>query len=128
MQTDSMVNYLPILMMFLLALVVASVLVTVSRLLGQRISTRAKLMPYECGKDPKGAANERFSVKFYMVALMFILFDIEAIFFVPWAVVFKDLGKATSKSFVFLEMMVFMAFLLAGYVYVWKKGVLDWNK
>jgi NADH-quinone oxidoreductase subunit A len=124
----SMVNYFPILMMFILALVVASVLVTASRLLGQRISTRAKLMPYECGKDPQGAANDRFSVKFYMVALLFILFDIEAIFFVPWAVVFRDLGKATSKAFVFWEMMVFIAFLLAGYIYVWKKGILDWNK
>lgn len=128
MQSTSMANYIPILLMFGLAAIVASTLIVVSRLLGQRVSTREKLMPYECGKDPVGSARERFSVKFYMVALMFILFDIEAIFFIPWAVVFKRLAVDISKAFVFFEMMIFIAVLLVGYIYVWKKGVLDWRK
>jgi NADH-quinone oxidoreductase subunit A len=129
MQDSSpMIHYFPILLMFGLSLVVALTIVTASRLLGQRISTREKLMPYECGKDPVGSAHERFSVKFYMVALLFILFDIEAIFFVPWAVVFKTLATTISKTFVFVEMLIFIVILLVGYVYVWKKGILDWKK
>jgi NADH-quinone oxidoreductase subunit A len=136
-----MINYLPILMMLGLSIVVAGTLVGVSQLLGQYIPTREKLMPYECGKDPVGSAHERFSVKFYMIALLFILFDIEAIFFVPWAVIFRQLsadltaGKLynlaandLSKMFVFWEMLVFIAILLVGYIYVWKKGILDWRK
>jgi NADH-quinone oxidoreductase subunit A len=124
-----------------LSIVVAGTLVGVSQLLGQYIPTREKLMPYECGKDPVGSAHERFSVKFYMIALLFILFDIEAIFFVPWAVIFRQLaadltaGKIynlaandLSKMFVFWEMLVFIAILLVGYIYVWKKGILDWRK
>jgi NADH-quinone oxidoreductase subunit A len=78
--------------------------------------------------DPVGSAHQRFSVKFYLVAMLFILFDIEAIFLVPWAVVFKSLSQITSKPFVFVEMMLFLAVLLVGYVYVWKKGLFEWNK
>jgi NADH-quinone oxidoreductase subunit A len=128
MQSGQMIDYIPILMMFALAVVVAISLVLLSRFVGQQVPTREKLMPYECGKDPVGSAHERFSVKFYMVALLFILFDIEAIFFVPWAVVFRTLAVDISKSFVFLEMMLFIAILLVGYIYVWKKGILDWRK
>lgn len=97
-------------------------------LLGRRRSTRAKLMPYECGIDPVGSAHQRFSVRFYLVAMMFILFDIEAVFLVPWAVVFKTLSKEISKGFVYGEMMVFLAVLLVGYIYVWKKGLFEWNR
>ena len=128
MSDTPIINYIPILLMFGLALAVAGGLIIVSRLLGQHISTREKLMPYECGKDPVGSAHERFSIKFYMVALLFILFDIEAIFFVPWAVVFRKLAVDISKSFVFTEMMVFIVVLLVGYIYVWRKGILDWRK
>ena len=128
MQSTSMADYIPILLMFGLAVIVSCTLILLSRLLGQRVSTREKLMPYECGKDPVGSAHERFSVKFYMVALLFILFDIEAIFFVPWAVVFRRLAVEISKTFVFFEMMIFIAVLLVGYIYVWRKGVLDWRK
>lgn len=141
MNNESMIVYIPILMMLGLASLVATVLVTVSRLLGQRVTTREKLMPYECGKDPVGSARERFSVKFYMVALLFILFDIEAIFFVPWAVIMRKLTEEVAtghlfsikegdmtKWFFFGEMMVFIAVLLVGYIYVWKKGILDWKK
>jgi NADH-quinone oxidoreductase subunit A len=136
-----MIDYIPILLMFGLALGVALGLVAVSQLLGQHIPTREKLMPYECGKDPVGSAHERFSVKFYMVALLFILFDIEAIFFVPWAVVYRKIieniasgqffdrvAHDLSKSFIFGEMLIFIAVLLVGYIYVWKKGILDWKK
>lgn len=136
-----MVDYLPIIMMLGLAVIVAGTLVGVSQLLGQYVPTREKLMPYECGKDPVGSAHERFSVKFYMIALLFILFDIEAIFFVPWAVIFRRLAKEAtegklynlvandiSKMFVFWEMLIFIAILLVGYIYVWKKGILDWRK
>ena len=136
-----MIYYIPILMMFGLAVAVALVLVAASQLLGQHIPTREKLMPYECGKDPVGSAHERFSVKFYMVALLFILFDIEAIFFVPWAVIFRTLITAISKGqlynnspgdiskgFIFFEMLIFIAILLVGYIYVWRKGILDWKK
>src|SRR4026209_2021908 len=121
-------DYLPILLMFVVAGGFAVGNVLLSRFVGQRKSTRTKLMPYECGKDPVGTARERFSVKFYMVALLFILFDIEAIFFVPWAVIFRQLAVEISKGFVFMEMMLFIVVLLVGYIYVWKKGILDWRK
>lgn len=120
-------SYIPILMVFIVSLVMASGMVISSSLFGQKIKSREKLMPYECGKDPMGSARERFSVKFYMVALLFILFDIEAIFFVPWAVVFRKMSEVYSKAFVFLEMLIFIAILLVGYIYVWKKGILDWK-
>jgi NADH-quinone oxidoreductase subunit A len=87
-------------------------------------------MPYECGKDPVGSARERFSVKFYLIAMIFILFDIEMIFLVPWAAVFKSLAAqgTAMRWFVYLEMMVFVGLLLAGYIYVVKKGAFDWNE
>jgi NADH-quinone oxidoreductase subunit A len=123
-----MQNYIPILMVFGLTSFVAFNILNVSRLIGPRLKTREKLMPYECGNDPVGSARERFSVKFYLVCLLFILFDIEAIFLIPWAVVFKKLAAEVSKGFVFTEMMIFIATLFIGYVYVWKKGVFNWNK
>ena len=85
-------------------------------------------MPYECGMDPVGSAHQRFSVKFYLVAMLFILFDIEAIFLEPWAVVFRGLIERLSRPFVFFEMMIFIAVLFVGYVYVWKKGLFEWNR
>ena len=86
-------DYLPILLMFIVAAGFAVVNIFISQLVGQRKRTRTKMMPYECGKDPVGTARERFSVKFYLIAMIFILFDIEVIFLVPWAVVFKTLGR-----------------------------------
>src|SRR5689334_2902486 len=120
----NLVDYLPVLLMFILAAGFASVMVGVSQLVGQRKHTRAKLMPYECGKDPVGSARERFSVKFYLIAMIFILFDIEVIFLIPWAVVFRTLSSVSPamRWFVYLEMMVFVGLLLAGYIYVVKKG------
>ncbi len=122
-------DYLPILLMFIVAGGFAVGNILLSQLVGQRKSTRTKLMPYECGKDPVGSARERFSVKFYLIAMIFILFDIEVIFLVPWAVVFKTLAGPVYglRTLVYLEMMLFVALLLAGYIYVIKKGAFDWS-
>jgi NADH-quinone oxidoreductase subunit A len=123
-------DYLPIILMFIVAGGFAVGNVLLSQLVGQRKRTRTKLMPYECGKDPVGSARERFSVKFYMIAMIFILFDIEVIFLVPWAVVFKGLAAqgGAMRWFVYLEMMVFVGLLLVGYIYVVKKGAFDWGE
>jgi NADH-quinone oxidoreductase subunit A len=123
-------DYLPILLMFIVAGGFAVSQIVLSQLVGQRKSTRTKLMPYECGKDPVGSARERFSVKFYLIAMIFILFDIELIFLMPWAVVFKQLASqgAQLRNVVFFEMLTFIALVFVGYVYVWKKGLFDWGE
>src|ERR671916_721105 len=115
-------DYLPILLMFIVAGGFAVVNILLSQLVGQRKSTRTKLMPYECGKDPVGSARERFSVKFYVIAMIFILFDIEVIFLIPWAVVFKSFAASGDyyRLLIFVEMMLFVLLLLIGYIYVVK--------
>ncbi len=115
-------RYLPLLLHFGIATVIASAIVTLSWFIGQHKPNRAKLSPYECGVPPVGDARERFSVKFYMVAMLFILFDVEAVFLYPWAVVLREL-----KMFGFWEMIVYIGIFLVGLFYVWKKGVLDWG-
>lgn len=115
-------SYLPILVLIAIALAFALGSVVMSRLVGQKKPSTVKLAPYECGMPPVGSARERVSVKFYIVAMLFIVFDIEAVFLYPWAVVFKRLGL-----FGFVEMGVFIVILLVGYVYVWKKGALEWE-
>lgn len=127
MQEFQLSQYLPILLMFIVAAGFAGGNIVLSQLVGQRKQTRTKLMPYECGKDPVGSARERFSVKFYLIAMIFILFDIEVIFLIPWAVVFKTLRDNNLSTLVYTEMMLFVALLLVGYVYVWKKGAFDWG-
>lgn len=124
-----LIDYLPVLLVFVVAAGFAVGNVFISQFIGQRKQTRTKMMPYECGKDPVGTARERFSVKFYLIAMIFILFDIEVIFLIPWAVVFKTLsGPAYGLgTLVYVEMMVFVVLLLAGYIYVIKKGALDWS-
>ena len=114
--------YFPVLVQAVLAMAVAAGLLGVSFLLGHRVRNRVKDQPYECGMAPVGNARERFSVKFYLVAMLFILFDIEAIFLYPWAVVFREL-----KMFAFVEMLILMVLILAGFFYVWRKGALDWS-
>ena len=114
-------RYLPLLIHFLLAGAVAGAIVILSWIIGYRKPTRAKMSPYECGMTPVGDARERFSVKFYLVAMMFIIFDVEAVFLYPWAVVLRQL-----KMFGFWEMLVYIGVLLVGFFYIWKKGVLDW--
>ena len=124
-----LIDYLPILLIFIVAAGFAVTNIFISQFLGQRKRTRTKMMPYECGKDPVGSAHERFSVKFYLIAMIFILFDIEVIFLVPWAVVFKTLaGPAYGlRNLVYSEMMVFIVLLAAGLVYVIRKGAFDWG-
>ncbi|MGH9733946.1 MAG: NADH-quinone oxidoreductase subunit A [Candidatus Acidiferrales bacterium] len=123
MQSSYLDTYAPLLLMFVLACGLAGALVTVSTLVGRHKRTREKDEPYECGIHPTGDAREPFSVHFYMVALVFILFDIEAIFLYPWALVYRDLSL-----FGFVEMVLYILILLAGYIFLWKKGALDWNK
>jgi NADH-quinone oxidoreductase subunit A len=123
-----MKEYLPILVVFVFVLGFAVTNIVLSHVIGRRRDTREKLMPYECGMDPVGSAHQRFSVKFYLVAMLFILFDIEAIFLLPWAVVFRDLVTRLSRPFVFFEMIIFLTVLFVGYIYVWKKGLFEWNR
>jgi NADH-quinone oxidoreductase subunit A len=126
----ALIDYLPILLMFVVAAGFAGGNILLSQMVGQHKPTRAKLMPYECGKDPVGSARERFSVKFYLIAMIFILFDIELIFLMPWAVVFRQFVRlgGQARIVIFAEMMIFIALLLVGYVYVLKKGLFDWSE
>src|SRR5919109_5388610 len=116
-------NWVPVLIFFILVAGFGFVALIMSHLLGVRKPNPRKLSPYECGMHPIGSARERFSVKFYLVAMLFLLFDIEAVFLFPWAVVYRDL-----KLFGFVEMLLFIVAIGAGYVYVWKKGALDWER
>src|SRR5262250_190185 len=115
--------YAPLLLHLIIAVILASALTGASIAIGWRRPNRAKQQAYECGMEPTGDAREPFSVKFYLVAMVFILFDVEAIFLYPWAYVFREL-----KLYGFVEMMIYIAILLVGYFYLWKKGALDWHK
>jgi len=121
MPTSPAEVWFPVLLQAALAMVIAAALVALSYAIGRKVKNKVKDMPYECGIAPTGDAQHRFSVKFYLVAMLFILFDIEAIFLYPWAVVYKHL-----KMFGFFEMLVFVVLILAGFFFIWKKGVLDW--
>src|SRR5450631_4484052 len=114
--------YFPVLVQALLAMALAAGLLSVSYLLGKKVRNPVKDMPYESGIVPTGDARQRFSVKFYLVAMLFILFDIEAIFLYPWVVVYREL-----KMFAFVEMLIFVVLILSGFFYIWKKGALDWS-
>jgi NADH-quinone oxidoreductase subunit A len=116
-------RYLPLLIHVVVAGVLAGAMVTLSYFVGQHKFNKAKMSPYECGMEPVGDAQQRFSVKFYLVAMLFILFDVEAVFLYPWAIILKEL-----KMFGFWEMLVYIGIVLTGYWYIWKKGVIDWNK
>ncbi|MCC7496743.1 MAG: NADH-quinone oxidoreductase subunit A [Bryobacterales bacterium] len=113
--------YFPVVVQIIIAIAVAAGMVGGSFLLGKKVRNRVKDTPYESGMQPVGSARERFSVKFYLVAMIFILFDIEAMFLYPWAVVYREL-----KLFAFVEMLVFVVLILSGFFYIWKKGALDW--
>lgn len=115
-------DYVPILLIILFAIALASVLLTVSYLLGPKRQTKGKLTPYESGITPVGDAREKFSMKYYLIGALFILFDVEAVFLFVWAVVFRDLGLLA-----FVEIVVFLIIILSGYFYVLKKGVLEWD-
>lgn len=123
MDTSYLQTYAPLLLFFSLVAILAGVLLSLSSLVGWRRPNRAKQQAYECGMEPTGNAREPFSVKFYLVAMIFILFDVEAIFLYPWAFVFREL-----QWFGFVEMVLYIAILLVGYLYLWKKGALDWHR
>jgi NADH-quinone oxidoreductase subunit A len=138
------VNYIPVLIQVVIACLVAGGMVLLSAVLGKHRYSKTKMAAYECGMTASGDARGRFSVKFYMVAMLFILFDVEAIFLIPWAVVYRRLpaaiagtlsgggpGDPTSfgaRMFGFWEMLVYIGIVLVGFFYIWKKGMLDWNK
>src|SRR5208337_784379 len=115
-------RYLPLLMHFGIATALAGAIVILSQLVGRHKPGLAKMSPYECGVEPVGDARRRFSVKFYLVAMLFILFDVEAVFLYPWAIVLREL-----KMFGFWEMMEYIAIVLVGLFFMSKKGVLDWG-
>ena len=115
-------QYLPLLIIFGLSTILAFMVVGLGHLFGPRRPTQRKGAPYESGMVPYGTGQRRISVRYYLVAVLFILFDIETIFFLPWAVVFRQLGL-----FALIEMFIFVTILVVGYVYAWKKGALEWE-
>ena len=117
-----MLEYVAIGLMVVLSTVVALIAIGLGYLFGPRKQSEAKAMPYESGITPYGPGTRRMPVRFYLVAVLFILFDIEVIFFLPWAIVFRQLGL-----FGLIEMVIFIVILLVGYVYAWKKGALEWE-
>lgn len=115
-------EYLPVFLFLLVNVAVAAAIIFLSTYIAKRRPSSQKLMPYECGMDPFGSARRRFSVKFFVIAMLFIIFDIEAVFLYPWAVIFEDL-----RLFGLIEMVIFIAVLLLGLFYVWRKGALEWE-
>lgn len=127
-------DYAPIVVMFIVAIGFASSQILVTHLIGPRKRTNVKLMPYESGKDPIGSARDRFSVKFYIVAVTFLLFDLEILFMIPFAVSFKTLlaeERATGILYgtvAFIGILIFFATVVVGLIYDWKKGAFDWSE
>jgi NADH-quinone oxidoreductase subunit A len=117
-----LVEYLPIAILLIVALALAVAAIALGSVLGPRRTSFRKRSPYESGMMPIGPGTRRMSIRFYLVAVLFILFDVEVIFFYPWAVNFRALGV-----FGFIEMLVFVGILLVGYIYIWKKGALEWD-
>lgn len=123
MPTNAIELYFPLLLQIGIAFVLAAGLIGASAILGKRLKNKVKDMPYECGMAPSGDAGQSFSIKFYLVAMLFILFDIEVIFLFPWVVVFRQLGLLA-----FFSMLVFVVLILTGFFYVLKKGALEWAR
>src|SRR5467141_5104282 len=124
--------YLPFLILFAVAAGTAVMMIVLSHFAAPRRPTPAKAAPYESGMPPLGSARERFSVKFYLVAMLFIVFDIETVFLIPWGTIYfggaaGGAGGGPSTGFLLVEMLVFMFILAVGYVYVWKRGALEWD-
>jgi len=114
-------NYVPIFLFLAVVGILIPVTLVVARIIRTQSPNRVKLMPYECGIDPYDSARGRYTVRFYIIAIMFVIFDVETIFLFPWAVKFKALGV-----FGLIEMLVFLGILIVGYVWIWKKGALEW--
>jgi NADH-quinone oxidoreductase subunit A len=114
-------NYIPIFLFIAVVAVLIPITLIAAKLVRPENPHRTKLLPYECGIDPIGDSRGRYTVRFYIVAILFVVFDVETIFLFPWAVKFKALG-----AFGLVEMLIFLGILIVGYVWVWKKGALDW--
>jgi NADH-quinone oxidoreductase subunit A len=121
-----LVLYIPVLLMLLVGIIFSVILFKVAELFGPRKPSYEKYTTYESGMEPIRTARERFSVKYYMVAILFILFDVEVVFLYPWAVTYRELTSRLG-IFVFLEMFVFIVILLIGYFYIWRKGAFKWD-
>jgi len=117
-----MLEYVAIALMVVLSTVVALIAIGMGTIFGPKKESAAKSMPYESGMNPYGEGTRRMPVRFYLIAVLFILFDIEVVFLLPWAIVFRQLGL-----FGLIEMAIFIVILLVGYVYAWKKGALEWE-
>jgi len=117
-----MIDYVPIGLQLVLAALLAGAMLGLSSLVSRRSNSRTDLSPYECGVDLLEPGGRRYTIRFYMVAMLFILFDIEAAFLYPWATVFRDIGLPA-----FYEMAIFIAVLLIGFLYCWRRGALDWD-
>jgi NADH-quinone oxidoreductase subunit A len=117
-----MLEYVAIALMVALSTVVALIAIGLGTIFGPKKESAAKSMPYESGMNPYGEGTRRMPIRFYLIAVLFILFDIEVVFFLPWAIVFRQLGL-----FGLIEMIIFIVILLVGYVYAWKKGALEWE-
>jgi NADH-quinone oxidoreductase subunit A len=122
-------QYLPLLMQIAFAGLLGTFMVAASWFIGRHRNTKVKLSAYECGIEPVGDARGRFSVRFYMVAVLFILFDVEAVFMMPWAVIYRKLPEITgSRLFGFWEMLVYLGFVAVGLYYIVRKGILNWSQ
>lgn len=121
-------SYLSLLLLFAFAAAIAGGFLAISHLIGPRKKkSQTKFLPYECGLAPLGSARERFSVKFYLVAMLFILFDVEVVFLYPWAVLFKDFIRSGAGVFLFAEMLVFLGILVIGLLYVYGRRAIEWE-
>jgi NADH-quinone oxidoreductase subunit A len=119
-------TWIPVLIMLLAAIGLGSVMLTLNWLLGRKQRNPLKLAPYESGVPPLDVNRKRVNVRFYQIAMLFILFDIEAAFLYPWAVIYRDFARGPAGMFLFGEMLLFIVLLAVGYVYVWKKKAFDW--
>jgi len=122
-----LLEYLAIAVLIALATLVALIAIGLGELFGPKKKSEQKSMPYESGMQPYGPGTRRMPVRFYLIAVLFILFDIEVVFFLPWAIVFREFIKEGLGLFILAEMIVFIVILLVGYVYAWKKGALEWE-
>ncbi len=120
-QTSPVLSYIPIVLLLIISIAIPLAALTVGGFVRRSIFDKVKLMPYECGVDPSGDARDRYSVRYYIIAMLFLIFDVETIFLFPWAVVYDQLA-----IFGLIEMLVFIGILVVGYYYAWKKGALEW--
>ncbi|MBI4470903.1 MAG: NADH-quinone oxidoreductase subunit A [Acidobacteria bacterium] len=122
LEVNPIYGYLPIIVVLTIAMIIPAAGLFVGKLIRPSKPEAAKLLPYECGIEPVGDARERFSVRYYMVAMLFLIFDVETIFLFPWAVVYDQLA-----IFGLIEILIFIAILVVGYYYAWRKGALEWT-